>query len=444
MLSALCQNTIMPLEKRFLTSQQPVAKLPENDSPQTFSYTSSVYHGARAANIRSDASVKCRVISESRSAYTATGDGTNDLLRWKGISTVFEHWKLQDFAPGEGYAAAAQLESFDDTAWISVDVPGDVHTELIAAGRIADPFYDRNETACAWIEDREWWYRLNLDGPHEALQPGERLELVFEGLDTFVTIWLNGEELGSHRNMFREAVFDVTVLLRPGQQNTLALCFDRPLDHAGQLVDSRWSDWMGPRSAMRKAQFGYGWDWGPRLPTVGIWRPVSLRRLRSATITGVRFRTLEIDLAAPRALVAVTVEVERFAGSVPLSATVALRAPGEAVDAVPIAAQSTVLNGEGAALSTTIYLQLENPQLWWTHDLGDPSLYTLSIQLEQGDVILETSIREVGIRTLILDQSPDPEEPGTRFFRFVLNGTPDFCPRCELDPGGLIRWCDQV
>ncbi|HSK86687.1 MAG TPA: hypothetical protein VK902_25265 [Rubrobacter sp.] len=190
-----------------------------------------------------------------------------------GVSSMFCRARLKDFAPGEGIRVGAFQERFDEEAWIPIPVPGDVHRALLDAGRIENPFYDRNEDGCAWIEDREWWYRMSFDGPHEPLQPDERLRLVFHGLDTFATIYLNGEELGRHHNMFREAVFDVGKLVRQGV-NTLALLFDRPLDHAGEELPDQWG--RNPeRVYMRKAQFGFGWDWGPRLPTVGIWRPSS-------------------------------------------------------------------------------------------------------------------------------------------------------------------------
>lgn len=145
---------------------------------------------------------------------------------------MFDAWKLGDFAPGEGLAAEAFKDRFDAADWLDVPVPGDVHRTLIDSGRIEDPFYDRNEERCSWVEDREWWYRTSFDGPQEALVKDERARLVFHGLDTFVTIWLNGEEIGHHENMFREAVFDVTDALRIGTTNTLALCFHRPLDNA--------------------------------------------------------------------------------------------------------------------------------------------------------------------------------------------------------------------
>jgi beta-mannosidase len=341
---------------------------------------------------------------------------------------MFDRWKLRDYAPGEGFAAGAFKERFDDGRWLEVPVPGDVHRALLATGRIDDPFFDRNEERCAWIEDREWWYRLTFEGPERPLGPEERLLLVFRGLDTFATVWLNGEELGKHQNMFREAAFDVSKLLRVGE-NTLAVLFDRPLDHVGEEHPDQWG--RNPeRVFMRKAQFGFGWDWGPRLPTVGIWRPVELRRERRASIRGAHFHTLEVDPKGERAAVAVRVEAERFAGDDPLEISVTLTAP----NGDPVAGCSLLPDGEGSGLAATAYLAVENPRLWWTHDLGEPVLYDLRVDLRQeGDVLDEYESR-VGIRTLELDQSPDPDEPGTSFFRFVLNGVPIFARGADWIP----------
>src|ERR1041385_3581649 len=100
---------------------------------------------------------------------------------------MFDSWKLKDFLPGEGVKLGAFSETFDDNEWIDVPVPGDVHQALVKAGRLDDPFYDQNELQAAWVEEREWWYRFRFDGPTEPLQTGERLQLVFHGLDTFVT-----------------------------------------------------------------------------------------------------------------------------------------------------------------------------------------------------------------------------------------------------------------
>lgn len=339
---------------------------------------------------------------------------------------MFELWKLNDYAPGEGLASGAFKENFDDSGWLDAKAPGDVHTALIAAGRIEDPFYDRNEEKCAWIEDREWWYRTTFDDPETPLSPDERLRLVFHGLDTFATVYLNGEEIGDHSNMFREAVFDVTDRLHTGEANTLALCFHRPLDRAVDGPSEVWG--RNPeRVGMRKAQFGYGWDWGPRLPTVGIWRPVELRRERRAAISSVHFYTLEIRRDRNRALVATKVEADCFAEAGPLSARVRLSSPdGKTVE------REGVLGGDQT--EKTIYLEIEDPHLWWTHDLGEPTLYDLKVALLDGEDELDIRHRRVGIRTVELDQSPDPEEPGTYFFRFVLNGVPIFARGADWIP----------
>jgi beta-mannosidase len=344
---------------------------------------------------------------------------------------LLERARLKDFAPGEGFASGAFKDSFDDANWHDVPVPGDVHRAMIAAGRIPDPFYDRNESECAWIEDREWWYRIAFDGPEEPPAPDERLRLIFHGLDTFVTVWLGGEELGRHSNMFREAIFDVTGRVRAGAENTLALRFDRPLERVrGAEVGEWFANGIPERTAMRKAQFGYGWDWGPRLPTVGIWRPVELRRERKACIEGVHFSTVELSRDGRRALVRVEVEADRFSTDAPLSALVRLMPPGSRE---PVVEQEISLDRDSSR--GMAYLTVEDPETWWTHDLGEPALYDLSVELAVlGGERLDRYDVRVGIRTVELDQSPDPDEPGTRFFRFVLNGVPIFAKGANWIP----------
>ncbi len=341
-------------------------------------------------------------------------------------STVFDLWKLKDFAPGEGVARKAFTEQVETSDWLNVSVPGDVHQTLIDAGRLDDPFYDRNEDTCAWMEEREWWYRVSFDGETKPLGQDERFLLVFEGLDTFATIWLNGEQLGTHANMFHPAIFDVSHHVRSGQSNTLALCFHPPLQSIEKAPFESWGR-NTYRVMMRKAQFGYGWDWGPRLPTIGIWRPVELQHQRYATIEGMRFSTLEIDVDRQKALVAVQVDVEQFIKGQAGKIAIKLHSPGSASAAGSLIAEHIVpLQGKDEHLSAKVYIEVEQPQLWWTRDLGEPALYTLQATLYQGDEQLEQLEQAVGIRTLELDQSPDTDEPGTRFFRFVLNGVPIF------------------
>ncbi|MBZ0298157.1 MAG: beta galactosidase jelly roll domain-containing protein [Anaerolineae bacterium] len=338
---------------------------------------------------------------------------------------MFEQWKVQHFDPGAGLDAGCTGQGYDDGDWLATAVPGDVHKTLIANGLIPDPFYDQNESACVWMEDQEWWYRLQFAAPDVPPHPDERLELVFQGVDTFATMWLNGELLGQTDNMFHPWTFDVTAKLHYGQTNTLAICFDPPLTHVSTDDVEKYVTWgRNPaRAFMRKAQFGYGWDWGPRLPTIGLWRPVELRRERKAVIAGTHFYTLEINPAENQAVVAVKVELERFAADGALTVTIHLDGPS------PVE-KTLTLTGSTA----TAYLVVENPKLWWTHDLGEPYLYTLSLTLAQNDAELARETQQVGIRTLELDQSVDTDEPGTRFFRFVLNGVPIFARGADWIP----------
>jgi beta-mannosidase len=142
------------------------------------------------------------------------------------------------------------------------------------------------------------------------------------------------------------------------------------------------------------------------------------------------FSTLDIDTHSNKALLTVQVDVERFAGDQALDLSIELLTS----DGATVAERSLTLAGSGSMLSTKVYLEIENPRLWWTHDLGDPALYTLRVTLRRSGEQLEQRQQEVGIRTLELDQSPDTEEPGTRFFRFVLNGVPIFARGADWIP----------
>jgi beta-mannosidase len=342
-------------------------------------------------------------------------------------------------------APGADRAAVPTGGWLPAVVPGGVHESLLAAGRIPDPNYDLNEAEVRWIEDRDWWFRTTLSRPTD-LAEGERLRLVFHGLDTVVDIWLDGEMLGHHENMFRPAEFDVTERLTGS--STLELRFSPPL--AGLEVPSSVIE-MGTRLGdafaalagegeaegglaemlplavlRRKATFSWGWDFGPRVPSIGIWRPVELVRERVATMTGHHVRATTVDAAAGTATVAVDVDVEAF-GPGDLEVAVVLRSPaGTTVEAlVP------VVDGRAAAS-----FELSDAQLWWTHDLGGQPLYDVRLTLSAGDTVLGTIDDRVGLRTIALDRSDDPE--GGRIFRFVLNGVPIFARGGAWLPASML------
>jgi beta-mannosidase len=334
-------------------------------------------------------------------------------------------------------ATPAELAANTDLEWTPALVPGGVHESLVAAGLIGHPYYGDNERAVRWVEDATWWYRAEFAAPTD-LAADERLRLVLDGLDTVASIWLNGHLVGRHESQFRPAVLDVTGQV--ARRNELLIRFTPPL--AGLSAPADVANTVARMKAMfaalapeqtpdpdaeappgvmsanlaltlrRKGTFSWGWDFGPRLPSIGVGRPVELRRERAAVLAGHHVRATEVDVAAGTARVAVDVDIDAFAHSGPLTATVVLTAPdGCTFDAV--VGPDTVIEVDDAAL-------------WWTHDLGEQPLYEVAVALaDEHGTVLDRVTDRVGLRTIALDRSVDETEGG-RLFRFVLNGVPVF------------------
>lgn len=334
-------------------------------------------------------------------------------------------------------------------AWIPAVVPGGVHESLLRAGVIEHPYVGRNEESMRWIEERDWWYRTSVEIPAD-LGPDERLRLVFHGLDTVVRLWMGGVELGSHENMFRPAEFDVTSLA-PGRHELL-LRFSPPLaglekspaaveqlrrigallgagDGAEDANDSDGapSPEMTIAARRRKAMFSWGWDFGPRVPSIGIWQSVDLVRDTRARISGHQVRTESIDIESTTADLTVVVEVDTIVGGLVLSAEVELTSPSGRVHRATLPVVGGFARGR---------LTVDEVQPWWTHDLGDPSLYDVRLTLRENADVRDRVDDRIGIRTITLDRSADPE--GGRLFRFVLNGVPVFARGANWLPASMF------
>ena len=334
--------------------------------------------------------------------------------------------------------------------WLPAVVPGGVHEALLAAGRIEDPYQDRNEDSIGWIEERHWWFRASFAA--SAVTSGERARLVFHGLDTVADIWLNGQELGHHENMFRSAVFDVSDRLLA--RNDLLLRFTPPLAGLGvplaaaALQERFWAlfaalaadgvslptdseggiitELKARASQRRKPPFSWGWDFAPRVPSVGIWRPVELRVDRAASITGHHIRTEAIE-ANGSATLSALVEVDQFATSAHLTALVELTAPTGRLSSI----EMPVLDGRAYGVFT-----VPQAHLWWTHDLGEPALYEVAITLLDGGKELDRITDRTGIRLITLDRSADPE--GGHRFRFLLNEAAVFARGANWLPADML------
>ncbi|TVT01343.1 glycoside hydrolase family 2 protein [Amycolatopsis bartoniae] len=314
--------------------------------------------------------------------------------------TLHDGWRLTPVG-GSGLGAVPPEVA---AAPVPATVPGCVHTDLLAAGLIPDPYLDDNEARLAWIGRVDWRYETEFDH-----QPGEStVDLVCAGLDTVARVELNGTEVGTTANMHRTHRFGVSDLLTPGT-NRLAVTFTSALDHA-EAMRAHYGDRphtnAHPYNLVRKMACNFGWDWGPDLVTAGIWRPLALESWRRARLASVR-PLATVDGETGR--VAVHVALQREDADPVL---VRVRCDGQEFKAT--------VTGE----STVVTLEVPEPRLWWPRGYGEQHRYPLEVVLAQPDgTELDSWSGAVGFRSLALDTSPD--EHGTSF-RFVVNGKPVF------------------
>jgi len=315
--------------------------------------------------------------------------------------------KIQSLAGVWEFHKKGELE------WSKATVPGGVHTDLLALGLIPDPFVGDNEKRVRWVAESDWEYRLQFSATYELLNK-PHIYLVCDGLDTLATVHLNGQELGSTNNMFRQYRWDVKALLKPGN-NELFIAFDSPVRYcAGQqavkpLPGVSQAIPGGPH--LRKAPCQFGWDWGPQLPPIGIWKDIRLEGYESARIDQVQFKQEHAD---GKVILETKVMVESFEKAA-CTAELRLVAPDGQVIEVNAPINST---GE-AGLKVVI----SNPQLWWPNGYGTQPLYQADIELCHDDQSLDKRHYQLGLRTIELRQQPD--EWG-RSFTFVVNGLPIF------------------
>nr|WP_238425079.1 glycoside hydrolase family 2 protein [Micromonospora parastrephiae] len=290
---------------------------------------------------------------------------------------------------------------------VPATVPGCVHTDLLDAGLIPDPYLDDNELALAWIGRTDWSYQTTF--VHRA-GDAERVDLVCAGLDTVATISVNGVEVGRTENMHRGYRFDVRSLLRDGD-NDLVVAFDSAYRYAEaqqERLGDRPNAYPEPFHFVRKMACNFGWDWGPTLVTAGIWQEIGLHAWSTARLATVRPL---VTLAGRDGRVELHVEVERVA-DVPL--TVRAAAAGATAEVVVPAGQRTAV----------LTLAVREPALWWPRGYGEQARHPLEVTLHapDGDT-LDGWSRQIGFRSVRLDTTPD--EHGTPFVLSV-NDVPVF------------------
>ncbi len=324
------------------------------------------------------------------------------------------------------------LRKSSDSRDIPATVPGCVHLDLLRAGLIEDPFLRDNEAACAWVSDSDWALARSFE-VDAALLALPHVVLRCEGLDTFATVLLNGVELGRADNMFRTWEFDVKTRLRPGA-NSIEVRFDSPTPLMTRRQEEHflWHTGIGHHRIsggnwVRKEQCQFGWDWGPMLPTMGIWRSISLVAFE-ARVAGVAIAQKHRGGAVELGL---RPELEGNLEGTSLDVGLSLRG-------------ATVDHSEGPP-GNVLRLRVERPELWWPNGMGAQPLYELRVTLRDASGrVLDSLLRRVGLRTLELVRERDAwgesfcfAANGRRFFAKGANWIPADAFDARIENAGL-------
>jgi len=353
--------------------------------------------------------------------------GVDYILLMAKVLLLNGKWKFKWFEPDEYWRLRKKPyeEDYDDSAWLECNVPGDVHTYLLEKGLIEDPFFEKNAEKCRWVEEVDWWFK-KVFYVSEDLK-ASRVELVFEGLDTFATVWLNGIKIAEHEDMFLPLVVDVTDKIRFGEKNILVVKLGSPLletrkRNKGGLPINLLRAWA------RKAQYAYGWDWATRLLTVGIWRDVKLVFINSAKIRSIYVRTLEISNASAKILI--EAEVEAFKEDKYRLVLKATCKDSLLKDSLEVELK------KGLNIIRKEY-SVEKPYLWWPRGYGEQNLYELTAELYLGESKVDEYFTRFGIRTIEL-VTEGPETPNGKVFYFKINGVKVFVKGANWIPLDLL------
>lgn len=320
------------------------------------------------------------------------------------------------------------------TNWYPATVPGVVHTDLLQNKIIEDPFFRLNERGLQWIDKEDWIYETRFSLSSDMMQK-ENMDLVFEGLDTYADVYLNDECILKADNMFRRWSLPVKQYIKEGD-NVLKIYFHSPVkidvpkwdalpyhypasndqSENGGLLDKKISIFA------RKAGYHYGWDWGPRLVTSGIWRPVYIKAWSDSRINDVFIEQKQVN--ASKAVITGHVELNADKDINGAMVTITDEATGKV-----LGKQQTDL--KKGVNQVTVNFALTKPKLWWSNGLGEPYLYRFRTDVTANKEILDSKTEKVGIRSLKVVHQPDKD--GHTFY-VELNGRPVFAKGANYIP----------
>lgn len=290
---------------------------------------------------------------------------------------------------------------------IDAEVPGAVHTDLLASGLIPDPLMDSNEDSVGWVSRCDWRLRREFG----AVTDAERIDLVFDGVDTVAVISVNGQQVGATRNMHRSPRFDITDLA--ADTNTVELLFTSAYTEAEEwerTLGARPSAYPEPFAFIRKMASSFGWDWGPTLPGCGLWRGVRVESWNTARIAAVRPL---VDVFEDTGILTAHVDLERTTAGRDRVLHVEVSVAGKAVHAAVPAGETSV----------RVVVAVPEVERWFPRGMGAPHRYPVDIALHGDAGQLDARSLHVGFRTVTVDRTPDAD--GTPFV-VTVNGQPLF------------------
>ena len=311
----------------------------------------------------------------------------------------------------------------EESSWLPATVPGDVHLDLLANKKIPDPFFRDNESKLQWIENESWEYRLNFDVT-PALLARSNVDLVFDGLDAASQVYVNGAQVLTADNMFRIWRVPVKGRLHAGK-NLLRVVFPSPIKAAQEAAASdtfRLKSKTEDKTYIRKAAYEYGWDWGPRFVTSGIWRPVRLEAWDKVRIADFVLRQRDVSREVAHADAEVEVEA---ASAGPAKVTVQYTGDGK-----PVTLTSKV-NLHAGRNVIDLPVEIRQPRLWYPVGYGEQPLYEFTAQVGTGGQPAEERKAKAGLRSIVLHRQLDQ---WGRSFELVVNGIPVFAKGADVIP----------
>jgi len=312
-----------------------------------------------------------------------------------------------------------EFKSLKGEKWFNASVPGSVHTDLFNNKLIPDPYKSNVEKKLAWIDTTTWIYKKTFQKP-KSLKPNQHIYLVFEGLDTYADIIINDSIVHSSNNMFLPVKIEIDRNILK-KKNELKIIF-HPTTVIEKAIYHKLSYKLpeGSRSVSRKAAYQYGWDWAPKYLGCGIWKNVELQITQSAYIKNLNYSVDKIT--SSKAEIIFKAEIESFntiKGEININS-----------DEHNIYYQNIIQLKQGRH-NYTFKIEIDNPQLWWTHNLGLPYLYDFVFNLNSSGKTLHSQNLKLGIRKIELVQEND--SLGNSFY-FKLNNIPVFMKGANYVP----------